>query len=291
MDRRLKGLQIYAIDGSNLPEETMNKTEEDLVKTRSETIFRAACHMNAIYDVGARMFVDMDIQKATRKDEHSAAKRLCARVRESQDVIFIMDRYYHNFGLEYQIHLQGHFYLIRMKKRDFYSLLPKVYQDQEGEIDCTINKIFTRRKLKIHQGNDQYHYLQDKDFSGFDENGEYQAQFRLVKVKIKHQEDSQDEDDDYEYLITNLPEERFSLEEIRHLYKSSWGIETAFRELKRSIGLIAIHARKQELIHQEVWAALTLYNLSSTVIDYCQVQMEQERGVKLSSQKSLKYDW
>lgn len=117
MDRRLKGLQIYAIDGSNLPEETMNKTEEDLVKTRSETIFRAACHMNAIYDVGARMFVDMDIQKATRKDEHSAAKRLCARVRESQDVIFIMDRYYHNFGLEYQIHLQGHFYLIRMKKR------------------------------------------------------------------------------------------------------------------------------------------------------------------------------
>ncbi len=160
-----------------------------------------------------------------------------------------------------------------------------------GEIDCTVNKIFTRRKLKIHQGNNQYHFVQDQNFPGFDENGEYQVQFRLVKVQIKHQENSQDEDDDYEYLITNLPEDRFSIQDLRHLYKSRWSIETAFGELKRIIGLIAIHARKQELIHQEVWAALTLYNLSSTVIDYCQVQMDQERRLKLSSQRPLKYEW
>lgn len=107
MDRRFKGFVILAIDGSNLPEETINKTEEDLVKTRSSHIFRAACHMNALYNVGSRMFVDMDIQKSTRKDEHSAAQRLCARVHELQEVIFVMDRYCHNFSLEYQIDQQG----------------------------------------------------------------------------------------------------------------------------------------------------------------------------------------
>lgn len=33
-----------------------------------------------------------------------------------------------------------------------------------------------------------------------------------------------------------------------------WGIETAFRELKYTIGITAFHAKKRELIKQEIYA-------------------------------------
>ena len=69
----------------------------------------------------------------------------------------------------------------------------------------------------------------------------------------------------YEYIITNLPTEEFSLDDIKELYYMRWGIETSFRELKYAIGLTHFHSRKLDYIKQEIWARLILYNFCEAI--------------------------
>lgn len=44
-----------------------------------------------------------------------------------------------------------------------------------------------------------------------------------------------------------------------------WGVETSFRHLKYSIGLLDFHSKKVDAIEMEVWARLILYNYSRVV--------------------------
>ncbi|WP_027421931.1 transposase [Lachnobacterium bovis] len=70
--------------------------------------------------------------------------------------------------------------------------------------------------------------------------------FRILKIKLG--------EDTCETIITNLPAETFSLSEIKKLYSMRWGIETSFRDLKYPLGLLNFHARKTDLIYQEISA-------------------------------------
>ena len=44
-----------------------------------------------------------------------------------------------------------------------------------------------------------------------------------------------------------------------------WGIETSFRELKYTLGLLHFHAKKVEYISQEVFARLIMYNFTELI--------------------------
>ena len=88
----------------------------------------------------------------------------------------------------------------------------------------------------------------------------YPIEFRAVRFSIT--------DDSYETLITNLDESDFSPSELKSLYARRWGIETSFRELKYSVGLINFHAKKREYIIQEIFARLTMYNFTEMITSH-----------------------
>ena len=44
-----------------------------------------------------------------------------------------------------------------------------------------------------------------------------------------------------------------------------WGIETSFRELKYTVGLVNFHAKKKESIVQEIFARIILYNFAEMI--------------------------
>ena len=48
-------------------------------------------------------------------------------------------------------------------------------------------------------------------------------------------------------------------------YSMRWGIETSFRSLKYSLGLLYFHSKKPEFILQEIFAKLTMYNFSQLI--------------------------
>ena len=66
-------------------------------------------------------------------------------------------------------------------------------------------------------------------------------------------------------LMTNLKKRDWSLRQVGLLYKSRWGIETAFREMKHVLSMNRIHARKSEGVRQEVACACVIMVLIATL--------------------------
>ena len=92
----------------------------------------------------------------------------------------------------------------------------------------------------------------------------YNLPFRLVRVEIKP--------GFYETLVTNTD---YSPEALKNLYASRWGIETSFRDLKYSVGLVNFHAKKKEGILQEIFARFINFNFSKWIAS--QVAVKQAK--------------
>ncbi|WP_300692883.1 transposase [uncultured Oscillibacter sp.] len=82
----------------------------------------------------------------------------------------------------------------------------------------------------------------------------YEISFRFVRL--------QTDSGNTETLITNLDPNRFPLAALKALYARRWGIETSFRSLKYAVGLIHLHAKKPDLVLQEVFASFLIFNFS-----------------------------
>jgi len=88
----------------------------------------------------------------------------------------------------------------------------------------------------------------------------YDISFRIVRFKIS--------DDSYETVITNLDQNLFPPQKLKELYAMRWGIETSFRHLKHTIGLLNFHAKKAELVCQEIFSKLVMYNFTQLIITF-----------------------
>ena len=91
----------------------------------------------------------------------------------------------------------------------------------------------------------------------------YPLDFRVVSVEVSP--------GIREYLITNLDRDSFPPSRLKKLYHHRWGIETAFRDLKHTIGLEHFHSKRAEFISQEVFARLILYNLCELVASHAAI--------------------
>lgn len=59
-----------------------------------------------------------------------------------------------------------------------------------------------------------------------------------------------------------------------------WNIETSFKKLKYTVGMMSFHSKKRKFIQQEIFASILLYNLSSIITEQ----------IKLDSQSKIKYE-
>ncbi len=80
-----------------------------------------------------------------------------------------------------------------------------------------------------------------------------------------------------ETIITNLDAESFPLTEIKRLYVMRWEIETSFRDLKHTLGLLHLHAKKVEFVLQEIFAKLTMYNFCEIITQSVVIQQGQKK--------------
>ena len=99
----------------------------------------------------------------------------------------------------------------------------------------------------------------------------YKISFRIVRFRLSA--------DSFETIVTNLPADAFPPIELKRLYARRWGIETSFRQLKYTLGLVHFHAKKVEHIYQEVFAKLTMYNFSELITSHVVIQ---KRNTKYS---------
>lgn len=221
------------------------------------------------------LFIDFHIERITERNETGAAKIMVNRVQENSGICFMGDRGYHSFDLECLIMQKGLFFIHRLKERDFYKLLGISKQDDLAEeFDEPIKKVLVSNEkglaLKKRKNPEiPFYGVSSKSFKFCEfSDKELRYNVRLLKIRLDH--------DQYEYIVTNLPEDEYSLNGIKKLYCQRWYIERGYENLKYGIGLQSIHARLMDLVKQEIYAGLTLHNAAAILILIAE-QREKER--------------
>lgn len=171
---------------------------------------------------------------------------------------------------------KGWLYIIRIRDgkqsmRSSFNLPNTECFDQTFSLTLSRKQTNQLKKLYLNCPND-YHFIPHNSTFDFlpetslkhDPVELYQLPFRMVRLEV--------EEGKYETLVTNTD---YSIQELKNLYASRWGIETSFRDLKYSVGLVNFHAKKKEGILQEIFARFTNFNFCRRVIS--QVAIDSSR--------------
>lgn len=258
-----KGFHLLACDGSTV---SLPLDEKD--ENKSYSYFKSGhwnhesyqMQLNALYDLLGNRYMDMYMEPRRGHDERRALSKMIERNHFPENSILIADRGYEGFALIAQIEQSGRYYLIRAKDNKAGGMIKGFPLPKEGIYDRTMTYTYTYRQGKEILANPEkykrVHYKPSKYFLN-PERPFYEMTIRFIKIKLPSGE--------YECLITNLPGDKFSTEEIQKLYNMRWGIETSFRTLKYSVGLLYFHSKKVEFIEQEIWSKLIMYNFFATI--------------------------
>ena len=183
----------------------------------------------------------------------------------ASNALLIADRGYESYNLMAHCQEKGWSFLIRVKDLTPTGIAASLNLPHTDRFDVPVSLSITRKQgiqartlcnYKFLPTNSRFDFLpsssRKRDPIIF-----YPLHFRAVRFKITP--------DVYETVLTNLPANTFPSEELKRLYAMRWGIETSFRELKYTIGLLHFHSKKTEFIFQEVFAALTMYNFAEAI--------------------------
>lgn len=272
-----KGYRLIAVDGSdlNIP---YDNTDLDTYKSNGfDTKGTNQFHVNAAYDILNNRYVDLVIQGRAHWYEQEAMWTMADRF-PTNKTIFIADRNYPSWNNMEHIIRSGKYFLIRTKDIHSSSSLLRKFRLPNSEFDMDIKTTLTTKQtydVKSHP--EKYRFLSTTSTFDFfnPDNPFYDVSYRAVRFKL-------DETGEYESIITNLPRKEFSPDDIKELYSLRWSEEIAFRHLKYSADLSAVHARKRSSILQEIWARAILYN-------FCFIIIRELTNRKLSNKHNKKY--
>lgn len=263
------GYRILACDGSDI-NIAHNPKDEETYFTHGDAKGFNQLHLNAMYDLLDRIYTDIIIQPAREENEHKAFCDMVDRYIGKEKTAFIVNRGYESYNNLAHVMEKEAFFVFRCKDINSSGILSGSKQKlpDTKEFDTTLSLILTRKWTnEVLNHPEIYRRFRNKDsfeFLDLDEHAYYNMTLRVLRYPISETE--------YECVITNLPTEDFSAEEIKKLYAMRWGIETSFRELKYAVGLTSFHAKKREYIIQEVWACIILYNFCEIITAHISIQ-------------------
>ncbi len=271
-----KGYRLLAVDGSDLHTPT-NKDEADSYHkgTNGQKPYNLF-HLNALYDLQRRIYTDAIVQGRKQWNEHRAFVTMVDRDEASVPTIYIADRGYESYNNMAHVIEKRQKFLIRVRDSKSNSLVSGLILPVQDEFDVQYRVGLTRKQtnqvknscLKFVPHTSTFDYLPRTTQKAIPMQP-YYLSFRVVRFKLT--------EDTYEVLLTNLPEDEFSVSELKNLYAMRWGIETSFRDLKYSLALSFFHSKKTENIFQEVFARLTMYNFAELITSHVVVKQKSRK--------------
>ena len=160
-------------------------------------------------------------------------------------------------------------------------MLSSLELPDEPEFDISFERWLTRRSTNTVKTQPEiYKSIASRVFDYLEPKSKkiYYISFRIIRLILPNES--------VEYICTNLPKEDFTLAEIRELYNRRWGIETSFRDIKYAAGMLFFHSRIKQLVLQEIYAKLILYNFSEAVTGGIVLQ-KGKRGFQYSINFSI----
>lgn len=260
-----KGLRLFAVDGTTIQIPFTPEDKDSLVIYSDQIQPINMLHLNALYDLCGHTYADVIIEGKQVYNEQRALIQLCRR-NPFPNALFIADRGYESFNLMAHVQQCKSLFLIRV--RDACGLVSGLLLPNTDEFDCSFSLHLSPRKDKhtrsLFQDKHRYKYVQSNklDYSDLtlDAEGFFLLRFRLVRFRVS--------DNLFETVVTNLDQKSFPPSELKRLYAVRWGIESSFRKLKYTLGLLAFHAKKVEYIQQEIFARLIMYNFCELITSH-----------------------
>lgn len=272
------GYKLLAVDGSDIQIPTNLNDEHSLFITKEGVKPYNLLHLNALYNLLTHTYEDAIVFKRKEAFENKALTEMVDRSTIKGKVIVIMDRGYEAYNNMAHIQEKGWFYLIRVKDFGQHKTgilhgldLPDTAEFDEY-IDLNLTRKQTNEMKKLFQKKNEYRkiahnktfdYLPSKSKKS-DATVLYHLPFRIVRFPIS--------DNSYEVVVTNLDATEFPPDSLKKLYGMRWGIETSFRDLKYTIGLLHFHSKKVEYILQEIFASLIMYNFSELITPHVVIE-------------------
>lgn len=273
--RTYKGYHVFAVDGTAV-NMARNPKSSSFVSSDNNPKGYNQLHVNPLYDILNKTYQHCVIQPQPRQDEIGALLFMLSWYDFKEKTLIVADRGYESYNVfAYFLENQNTDFLIRVKHdnsamRDI-KKLPMTELD--ADISCVITTTQTNEDKKnghifIQTHKNKNRIYSDKTRAGrWDFQSPYPMKFRVVRFMLDTGE--------YETLATSLPRS-FTLTEIKELYHSRWGIETAFRELKYGLGLVNLHGKKDDFVKQEIFASMVMSNFCSRISNEVVIHQKEE---------------
>lgn len=260
-----EGYRLIAVDGSDI-HIPLNKDDKETFcsETNGHKPYNLI-HMNAAYDILNNTYLDVVLQGCLQIDETCAFNTFVDRSSIGK-ALYIADRNYESYNCMAHCIVNGNDFLIRAKDRDGKSIKGGLKLPDTDEFDIDITLKLTRKysketkelfKLKNEYrripSSSRFDYLEKTKYK--DEAVFFTLPFRIVRFSLTEEA--------HEVVLTSLDRELFPTDKLKEIYALRWGIETSFRTLKYSAGMLAFHSRKPEFVRQEIYARLAMYNLTA----------------------------
>ena len=272
-------LPILAVDGSKIQIPTDANDADSFFPGANGQKPYNMLHLNALYDIEHQLYLDAVIQKAKFENEDLALIEMIDRS-SLKNALLMADRGYESYNNIAHIQEKGWYFLFRIKD-GITGIKQGLLLPDEDSFDVNIELNLTRKQTKEVKEllKDKNHYKFVSATQVFDylpvKNRKsepakfYKISFRIVRFPLS--------EDTYETIITNLPTDKYSPDEIKRLYGLRWGIETSFRDLKYTMGMLDFHSKKVECIQQEIYAHLTMYNFAEMITSHVVIKKKQRK--------------
>lgn len=272
-------MRILAIDGSAIQIATNpNDTDSFLPGSNGQKPYNLL-HLNALYDLKHHIYIDAAIQKAKLRNEHKSFIDMVDRS-DIKNALVIADRGYESYNNMVHVQEKGWKFLIRVKDGNF-GIKSCLDLPQQQEYNVEVHLKLTRKQTKEVKLllKDRNHYRYIAISSPFDYLPSksrksdtllfYELRFRVVRFRIGA--------DTFETVLTNLDGQIYPPQKLKELYARRWGIETSFRDLKYTLGMLHFHSKKVMCIQQEIYAHLNMYNFSEMITSHVIIKQKQRK--------------
>ena len=256
--KTFKGFRLIAVDGSKVSIPLNPNDEETYVLSNKNSKGHNLLHNNALYDICNKVYLNTVVQTYRKMNEYKVVLRSSI----TDPVILVADRGYESYNnIAHLIERKWNF-VIRVKAPNSGSgILSKTGLPVNVEFDEIVTVKMTRRQTNEIKANPKLYRFLAKvstfDFLPHGSKGTYTLSFRAVCVKVA--------DGTFQYLVTDLDCSQFSLDALKQVYKMRWGVEISYRELKHTIAMTHFHSKKVDLITQEIYAKMILYNFCELI--------------------------
>ncbi len=264
-----KGFRLIAADGSDIQIPCNPRHADSYFPGTNGQAPYNLLHLDAMYDLLQHTYLDAIVIGSRSFNER---RNLCTMVDRStlETALIIADRGYENYNLMAHIQEKGWKFIIRVKdignKKCLSAALDIPNTDTfDMQVDLSLTRKCDKETKRLFKDRNHFRFVPSTSTFDFLPKEQlrrerplfYTIPFRIVRFKIT--------DDTYETVVTNLDPNDFPAQELKKLYNMRWGIESSFRELKYTVGLLHFHAKKVEYIYQEIFARLIMYNFSELV--------------------------